>query len=121
MILTDNGHEFTDITGIERSVFGGQRTKVFFCEPNRSDEKGCCENNHKYIRYIIPKGTSLELYMQTDITLMMNHINSFCRKSLYGQTPYAMAKKALPDDFFTLLGLERISSEMVLLKPVLLK
>lgn len=52
LILTDNGHEFADIEGMERSVNGGRRTMVFFCEPNRSDEKGACENNHKYMRDI---------------------------------------------------------------------
>ncbi len=66
VILTDNGHEFADIEGIERSIAGGKRTKVFYCEPRRSDEKGACENNHKYIRYVLPKGTSLDhIILQT--------------------------------------------------------
>lgn len=30
VILTDNGQEFTDMKGMERSVFGGKRTRVFF-------------------------------------------------------------------------------------------
>lgn len=120
LILTENGHEFTDIIGMERSIYGGQRTKVFFCEPNRSDEKGQCENNHKYIRYIIPKGTSLESYSQIDISLMMNHINSFKRKSIYGKTPYELAMTTLPKDFFILLGLESISPEKIILKPSLI-
>lgn len=42
LLLGDNGHEFSDIEGMERSVFGGKRTTVYFCEPNRSDEKGAC-------------------------------------------------------------------------------
>ena len=120
VILTDNGHEFTDIAGMERSVNGGQRTKVFFCEPNRSDEKGACENNHKYIRYIIPKGTSLERFNQFDINLMMNHINSFYRKELFGKCPYDMAMLMLPPDFFIMLGLERIAPDEIRLKPSLL-
>ena len=120
LILTDNGHEFTDILGMERSIFGGKRTKIFFCEPNRSDEKGNCENNHKYIRYIIPKGYSLEPYSQMDISIMMNHINSFKRKSIYGRSPYEMAMAVLPSDFFILLGLEIISPEKVILTPSLL-
>lgn len=120
VILTDNGHEFTDIAGMERSVYGGLRTKIFFCEPNRSDEKGSCENNHKYLRYVIPKGSSLEPFSQSDISLMMNHINSYCRKTLFGKTPYEIAMQVLPDDFFILLGLELISKEDVLLKPSLI-
>lgn len=119
VILTDNGHEFSDISGMERSITGGTRTKIFFCEPNRSDEKGACENNHKLIRYVIPKGTSLEPFSQADINLMMNNINSYSRKALYGKTPYDVAMKVLPEDFFILLGLEQIPPMEVVLKPSL--
>lgn len=120
VILTDNGHEFMDIDSMERSIYGGKRTKVFFCEPNRSDEKGSCENNHKLIRYIIPKGSSLEPFSQLDINLMMNHINSYKRKTLYGKSPYDIAMQILPEDFFILLGLEAIPPEQIELKKSLL-
>ena len=50
LIVTDNGHEFMDIPSMERSCFSGQRTKIFFCEPNRSDQKGSCENNRNAFR-----------------------------------------------------------------------
>ena len=120
LILTDNGHEFADIEGMERSVNGGRRTMVFFCEPNRSDEKGACENNHKYMRYIIPKGTSIDGFTQQDISLMMDHINSFKRKSLGGKCPYEVAAMMLPDDLFGLLGLEQIAPDEVNLTPSLL-
>lgn len=121
LILTDNGHEFADIDGIERSLYGGKRTMVFFCEPNRSDEKGACENNHKYIRYVIPKGTSLEPFMQSDISLMMDHVNSYKRKSLNGKCPYEIGKLILPEDFFLSLGLEQIHPDEVNLTPSLLR
>lgn len=120
VILTDNGHEFTDIEGMERSISGGKRTRIFFCEPNRSDEKAECENNHKLIRCVIPKGTSLDQYMQMDITLMMNHVNSYCRKKLHGKCPYDIAMTVLPEDFFGFLGLEKIDPDKVILKPNLL-
>lgn len=121
VILTDNGSEFADIPGMEAScVTEKQRTKIFFCEPNRSDEKGSCENHHKMIRYIIPKGSSLEPYTQADITLMMNHINSYKRKALFGLSAYNLAQNALPDDFFTLLGIEEIPAEKIILRPSLI-
>ena len=121
LILTDNGQEFSDTAGMERSVYGGQRTRIFFCEPNRSDQKAECENNHRLLRDIVPKGTSLERFMQSDMTLAANHINSYVRKSLFGRCPYDLAMAALPEDFFLLLGLERIPGNKVILKPELLK
>lgn len=121
LILTDNGHEFSDIEGMERSIYGGQRTCVFFCEPNRSDQKAECENNHRLLRDIIPKGTSLKHFMQTDMTLAANHINSYVRKSLFGRCPYDLAMAVLPEDFFMLLGLEHIPPGEVIMKPRLLK
>ncbi len=124
IILTDNGHEFADIKLMERSIYGGKRTKVFFCEPNRSDEKAECETNHKLIRRVIPKGTSLESFNQFDITLMMNHINSYKRNELVGKSPYEMARFMMPpdfDDFCIVLGLEEIPADKVILTPKLLQ
>lgn len=95
---------------MERSYITGTRTKVFFCEPNRSDQKGACENNHKLFRYVIPKGTSIDELKQSDITLITNHINSYRRKSLFGSSPYELAMKYIPEEFFTSLGLKLIGN-----------
>ena len=103
-ILTDNGHEFADIDGMQRSVNGGQRTFIYFCEPNHPEQKGGCEKNHEFIRYVIKKGASLEPYSQSDISMMMDHINSYARKELHGRSPYAFARSMYPEDFFTLYG-----------------
>lgn len=120
IILTDNGHEFTDINGMERSIYdGGKRTKIYFCEPNRSDEKGTCENHHRMIRFVIPKGSSLEQYSQADISKLMNHINSYKRKALFGKSAYDVAMNVLPEDFFVLLGLVKIPSEEIILSKEL--
>lgn len=122
LIITDNGKEFTDIVGMETScIDGSKRTKLFFCETNRSDQKATCENHHKMIRYIIPKGTPMSPYNQLQISLMMNHINSYKRKALFGKSAYEIAKTVLPDDFFILLGLEEIPADEIILKPSLLK
>ena len=121
LILTDNGHEFWNIADMERSITSGTRTKIFFCEPNRSDQKGACENNHKLFRCVVPKGTSIDHLMQRDMVLITNHVNSYKRKSLYGQSPYELAARNLPEDFFVFLGLEIIPPEKVTLTPNLLK
>lgn len=121
VIKTDNGHEFSNVEGIERSLYGGKRTTVFYCEPNRSDEKGSCEKNHIHIRYVFPKGTSFETVTQAQLSLAMNHVNSYKRQSLGGKTPYEMAHFiGIPDDFFILLGLETIPADEVNLTPSLL-
>lgn len=123
VILTDNGKEFTDIDGMETSCLNAsiRRTRLFFCEANRSDEKGSCENNHKLIRDVIPKGTSLIQYNQSDITLMMNHINSLRRNRARGYSAYDRAMPDFPSKFFTKLKLTRIPDDEVLLKPILLR
>ena len=121
VILTDNGHEFWDIHGMERGYTQNkERTKIFFCDPNRSDQKGACENNHKLFRCIVPKGTSISKIDLQKTILITNHINSYRRKSLFGHSPYELAMNALPEDFFALLGLEIIPSEEINLTPFLI-
>ena len=121
LILTDNGTEFSNITAMETSKLGFKRTKIFFCDPNRSDQKGTCENHHKMIRYCIPKGTSLKPFKQADINLMMNHINSYKRKALFGKSAYDFSKGSLPEDFFILLGLEPVEPDKIILSPKLFR
>ena len=121
LILTDNGHEFSDIDRMEHSADGNFRTHIFFCEPNRSDQKGSCENNHHYLRYILPKKTSFEYLKPDDMVPLCNHINSATRKSLYGKCPMAVARTVLPDIFFEALELNQIPEKEVILTPNLLK
>ena len=121
-ILTDNGQEFSMIQEMIRSctVEGKERTKLFYCEPLRSNQKGLCENNHRLIRYVLPKKTSFEFLTQSHATLLMNHINSYSRASLFGNTPYQISADVLPEDFFWQLGIEEIAPEDVNLTPSLL-
>ena len=58
VILTDNGTEYSDPARLEMIRDGQQRTKIFFCDPNASFQKGAIENNHELIRRVLPKGTS---------------------------------------------------------------
>ena len=68
VILTDNGGEFARVDDIEMDVQG--ESKLFFCDPNRSDQKGRIEKNHTLIRDILPKGTSFDNLTQEDIELV---------------------------------------------------
>ena len=96
VILTDNGSEFSNPKAIENyisindetgDVIELPRTKVFYCEPSAPYQKGCCERNHEFIRYFIPKGTSFDPYSQSQIDLMMNHINNYVREKKNLKSP----------------------------------
>ena len=89
VILTDNGHEFFDVNNIECVQSTGEYiTHLFFCDPHMSCQKGMIEKNHEFIRYILPKGSSFKNITQEDCNLFMNNINSLCRDSLNGKSPY---------------------------------
>ena len=89
VILTDNGHEFFDVDNIEHIHSTGEYvTNLFFCDPHASRQKGMIEKNHEFIRYILPKGSSFKNITQDDCNLIMNNINSLCRDSLNGKSPY---------------------------------
>lgn len=88
LILTDNGSEFKGVDDLELNAEGLTRTSIYYCDPMQSGQKGRLEKNHEYIRYVIPKGTSLDGYSQSDLTLLVNHINSTSRPGLDGQCPY---------------------------------
>ena len=56
-ITLDNGTEFQDIAGIEKSVFGKKnRTTVYFAHPYCASERGTNERHNGIIRRFILKG-----------------------------------------------------------------
>lgn len=121
VILTDNGSEFKEPKDLELDNEGNQRTKIFYCNPMASYQKPHVEKNHEYIRYIIPKGISLNNRTQEDITLMMNHINSTARASLNGNTPFKLAQMLLDNSLLDKLSLKHIVADEIHLKPALFK
>jgi IS30 family transposase len=121
VILTDNGTEFQFPARLECDEAGAIRTKIFFCNPNCSWQKGMLEKNHEYIRYVIPKGQSLDSYSWEDAQLLMNHINSEARDSLNGRNPFQLSLMLLDNKLHKLLGLKEIPSDEVQLRPSLLK
>lgn len=120
VILTDNGSEFINPLLLEKGM-DSRRTRLFYCDPNSSYQKGALEKNHEFIRYIIPKGKSMCEYSDSNIRLMINHINSFARESLNNQTPFKMATLLMDKDLISLVGLEEVPADDVIMKPHLLK
>lgn len=121
MILTDNGSEFSNPKAIEFDKQGNPRTRIFYCDPSSPYQKGAIENNHELIRRIIPKGHSLDSYIQKDISLMMNHVNSYGRKKLNNRSPYTAFSFLYGTVTLKKLGSEFISPNDVTLIPKLLK
>ena len=115
------GKEFTNPTAIELSSDGQIRTNVFYCDPMCSWQKGECEVNHELIRRIVPKGKVFDNFSQTQINLMMNHINSYTRKKLGNRTPYEVFKEIYGLEIIKKLGINFIQADEVTLKPSLLK
>ena len=75
VILTDNSHEFFDVLNIECHHKTGEKiTKVFYCDPGDSRQKGGIEKNLEFIRYVLPKKTSFKNLTQNDCLILTNWI-----------------------------------------------
>jgi IS30 family transposase len=122
VILTDNGHEFFDVNNIEYIQSTGEYvTHLFFCDPHASRQKGSIEKNHEFIRYILPKGSSFKNINQKDCDLIMNNINSLCRDSLNGKSPYEAMLFLCDESILKLLNCYYIKPDEVTLTNDLLR
>ena len=119
VILTDNGGEFAWVDDIEMDVRG--ESKLFFCDPNRSDQKGRIEKNHTLIRDILPKGTSFDNLTQEDINLVCSHVNSVKRAALNGKSAYELFAFTYGEEIPKLLGISKIPAEDVCQSSTLLQ
>lgn len=79
-ITCDNGTEFSDAAGIERSVDGGTRTKTYFCHPYSSYERGSNENANKLVRRWKPKGSVFESLTDEQVQSLEDWVNNYPRK-----------------------------------------
>lgn len=111
VILTDNGGEFARVDDIEMDVRG--ESKLFFCDPNRSYQKGRIEKNHTLIRDILPKRTSFDNLTQEDINLVCSHVNSVKRAALNGRSAYELFAFTYGEEIPKLLGISKIPAEDV--------
>lgn len=122
LFLADNGSEFSDPLKIECdwSDTSEMRSRLFYCDPSASYQKGSCERNHQFIREIIPKGTSMDDLTQDDIDLVVDHISSYPRPGLGNRTPYEVFSYLYGEDILQKLGVHRIDPDDVTLRPSLL-
>ena len=90
-LTTDNGTEFSGFLDIIK----GTKTKIYFCHPYCSGEKGTNERHNGIIRYFIPKGTLIENFTCKDINNIADWMNNYPRKILDYKTPL----EALQEEF----------------------
>lgn len=126
IIKTDRGSEFCDAEGFEKEENESRRTRIFYCYPMASGQKGSLENNHKEIRYICPKENDLKdlgLNSQEKANLIVSHINSQSKEHLKGKSPLEVMEFMNPALYqkFKDFGIERINKDNIVLKPYLLK
>ena len=121
VMLTDGGSEFSAREEMEEFCDGSKSTTIFYCDPYCFWQKGACEKNHEYIRYIRPKGSSFADLDDNKMKLMMNHINNEKRDSLNGHSPYELSLLLLDNKLHKAIGLKAIAPDDVMLSPNLLK
>ena len=126
VLLTDRGTEFSAAEAMETSSDGTRRTRVFYCDPMQSGQKGTLENKHIELRYILPKGTDLRglgLTCQSNLNLVLSHVNSSPCEVLGNKSPLELAEFMYQDLYEKLLafGIHQIEKDQIILKPYLLK
>jgi IS30 family transposase len=120
ILLTDNGSEFSNPTAIETAPSGSLRTRLFYCDPCASWQKGRVERNHEFLRMILPKGTSFDHLTQDHINIVLSHINSYSRPGLGDKAPLDLFSFTYGADILEQIGIRRIKANDIILKPSLL-
>ncbi len=79
-ITFDNGVEFMDYEGMEKSCLRNKkRTRIFYAHPYCSGERGSNENNNRMIRRWIPKGTIIDDISNEIIKEIERWLNNYPR------------------------------------------
>ena len=122
LLLTDRGSEFSKAQQFEININTGKiRSKIFYCDPQQASQKPHVENNHNFIREILPNGQDWSHLTQEKIDLMFSHINSTPRESLGDKTPYEIFTFIYGKELSDKLNIQKIEKDEVNTTPRLLK
>ena len=122
LLLTDRGSEFAKPIQFEVNIDTGEiRSKIFYCDAQMSSQKPHVENNHNFVREILPNGQSWTNLTQEKVNLVFSHINSTPRKSLGGKTPYEIFSFLYGKNILKKLNIQKIAKDEVNTTPRLLK
>ncbi len=95
-ITCDNGTEFSNTPGMEISpITGRPRTKLYYCHPYCSSERGSNENQNAFIRRFIPKGTPISKFSLNEIKDIQDFINTYPRHIFKGRSSSDLFKEEL--------------------------
>ena len=122
VLLTDRGSEFAKPQQFEINMDTGEiRSKIFYCDPMQSSQKPHVENNHIFIREILPNGQDWSSLTQEKLDLMFSHINSTPRENLGDKTPYEIFTFIYGKKVADKLNIQKIAKDEVNTTPRLLK
>lgn len=97
-ITVDNGSEFQDCEGIERSCSRkAPRTHVYYCHPYSAYERGSNENANRMIRRHLPKGTDFSTLSQKDVKKIEEWMNNYPREKLGWRSANAAFTESLEE------------------------
>lgn len=82
-ITVDNGSEFADFDGMEKSRYGKRkRVSIYYCHPYSFYERGTNERINREIRRKFPKGTDFSDYSAKEVQAVEDWLNNYPRKIL---------------------------------------
>jgi IS30 family transposase len=120
VLLTDNGSEFSNPLALENAPDGAPRSRLFYCDPCASWQKGRVERNHEFLRLVLPKGTPFDALTQADVDKVLSHVNSYSRPALNDRAPFDLFAFTYGEALLAKLGMSRIAANSIVLKPSLL-
>lgn len=95
-ITVDNGAEFSDATGMEKSIKQkSKRTRIYYCHPYSYFERGSNENQNRLIRRFYPKGCHFKNATKEDIQNVEDWMNNYPRGILNWKTPAELFQENL--------------------------
>lgn len=90
-ITVDNGTEFSDCAGMERSCrTKRRRTKIYYCHPYSPNERGSNENMNRILRRFFPKGVNFDEVTPAEVAKAEEWMNNYPRKILGWRTSAAL-------------------------------
>lgn len=91
-ITMDNGVEFLNMEGIETTPDGEPRTVAYYCHPYCSFERGSNENQNKFVRRWIPKGSDISDFTDEYIQRIQDWMNDYPRAMFGGLSSADMVR-----------------------------